>query len=373
MPLAAFTLSALVAASAQLADLRGQVVDAHSQAPLAGARVVLMPLDDRGGPIAAEGRTADTDARGRFAFAAVAPGPYELTVSIVGHIFVRRRIDVAAAPIDLVVPLAEGAGTYEESITVTAEGERAGASAPRALGSAALQDLRGVATDDPLRAVQALPGVATGDDFQAGFSVRGSPFRHAGVTIDGVPAARLLHVVRAEANSGSISMINTDVLSGAALAVGARPAEEGDWLGPTLAFELREGSRDRAGGRIALSGTSAALVAEGPIASNRRGAWLVSLRKSYLDWLVRRVESDFDSTLGFWDGHTKAVIAGSAASPCARPRAVRHSSPIRSCSCPTENRPAWSAPCRPMPESRTRCPPRWNGPWTPSRAGSRTC
>ena len=215
----------------------------------------------------------------------------------------------AATSLDLVVPLPEGAGTYEENVTVTAEAEREDPGmAPRSLGPAALQDLRGVATDDPMRAVHSLPGVATGDDFQAGFSVRGSPFRHTGVTIDGVPASRLLHVVRAEANSGSISMINTDILSGASLTVGARPARDGDWLGPTLAFDLREGSRDRTGGRVALSGTSASVAVEGPLLSARRGAWLLSLRRSYLDWLVRKVESDFDSTIGFWDGQAKAVV-----------------------------------------------------------------
>jgi hypothetical protein len=103
-------------------------------------------------------------------------------------------------------------------------------------------------------------------------------------------------------------MINTDILSGAALVVGARPARDGDWLGPTLAFDLREGSRDRTGGRVALSGTSASTAFEGPLGRTRRGSWLLSLRKSYLDWLVRQVESGFDSTIGFWDGHAKTVI-----------------------------------------------------------------
>ena len=44
---------------------------------------------------------------------------------------------------------------------------RLGVSSQMELGSAALPDLRGVAADDPMRAMQALPGVATGDDFQA--------------------------------------------------------------------------------------------------------------------------------------------------------------------------------------------------------------
>ena len=49
-----------------------------------------------------------------------------------------------------------------------------------------LQGLRGSVADDPLRLVQALPRVAAGDDFRSEFSVRGSPYRHVGVVIDGV-------------------------------------------------------------------------------------------------------------------------------------------------------------------------------------------
>jgi hypothetical protein len=80
-----------------------------------------------------------------------------------------------------------------------------------------------VAADDPMRAIQALPGVATGDDFQAEFSVRGSAFRHVGVVIDGTPAPLLLHAVRAAGDSGSIAMINSDVLQRAALFAGPHP------------------------------------------------------------------------------------------------------------------------------------------------------
>lgn len=59
--------------------------------------------------------------------------------------------------------------------------------------------------------------------------------------------------------------------------------------------------------RLAVSGTNAAMVAEGPIGRTRRGSWLVSVRKSYVDWLVRRVAPRIDSTIGFID--TQAKIA----------------------------------------------------------------
>ena len=51
------------------------------------------------------------------------------------------------------------------------------------------------------RAVQALPGVATGNDFRSDFSVRGSDSRHMGLSIDGVAPSvtwRKVGAVRSE-------------------------------------------------------------------------------------------------------------------------------------------------------------------------------
>jgi hypothetical protein len=107
--------------------------------------------------------------------------------------------------------------------------------------------------------------VATGDDFQAEFSVRGSAFRHVGIVIDGTPTQLLLHAIRGTSETGSVSMINTDVLSHASLLAGPHSRQDGDWLGATVQFEIREGSRDRLGVRAAVSGTSASGVFEGPI------------------------------------------------------------------------------------------------------------
>src|SRR6185295_3036447 len=136
----------------------------------------------------------------RFEFRGLTPGTYTLTVSRIGYIFVRRRIEVPAnAVVETTVPLAEGTGTYQETVTVTSDARPpadVGVSSQNSLGSAALQDLRGVVADDPMRAMQALPGVATGDDFQAQFSVRGSEFRHVGVVLDDTPTALLLHTVQ---------------------------------------------------------------------------------------------------------------------------------------------------------------------------------
>lgn len=290
-------------------SIQGRVVNADTGAAVADARVVLTRVTTPAGESVRE-RTVSTAADGRFSFDQLSPGAYILAISTVGYIYVRRTLEIGSGSVDLVVPLAEGAGTYRETVDVAAEG--AGpppleAMSQSILGPAGLQELRGVVTDDPLRAVQALPGVATGDDLRSDFSVRGSAFRHTGVVIDGTPTPLLLHTVRGEANTGSIAMLNTDVLSRAALLSGPHARRHGDWLGATLEFDMREGSRDRTGIRGAVSGTSASVVAEGPVGGDTRGSWIVSARRSYLDWLIRKVEPGFDSTLGFYDGYAKLV------------------------------------------------------------------
>jgi len=280
-----------------MSAIAGIVLDATTSAPIADARVAVAELSIE----------QLTGADGRFGFPKVPPGRYTLTVSTIGYVFVRRVIDVGAEAVEVSVPLAAGTDTYRETVTVKAgviEGPR---SALSELGSAELQDLRGVAADDPVRAVQALPGVATGDDFQAEFSVRGSAFRHVGLVLDGTSTPLLFHTVRGTEDTGSIAMINTDVLARAALSVGSQVRRHGDWLGATLEFDVREGSRDRTVVRGAVSGTNASFVVDGPIGRAKRGSWLVSARKSYVDWLVRKIAPDIDSTIGFSDGTLKGV------------------------------------------------------------------
>ena len=171
----------------------------------------------------------------------------------------------------------------------------------RELGSGDIQNLRGVVADDPVRAVQALPGVATGDDFQAEFSVRGAAFRQTGLVIDGVATPVLFHAVRGTEDTGSIAMINTDVLARASLGIGPHGRRDGDWLGATLAFDIREGSRDRAGACAPRSAGRAPPSWRKGRSAEQRGSWLFSSRKSYVDWLVRKIDPAIESTIGFAD------------------------------------------------------------------------
>jgi hypothetical protein len=303
--LLATVASAWQSPQSEAGAIKGRVVDARTGA---GLGKVLISVED-GGP------STVTDDAGAFELTRVTSGVRHLYVSVVGYILVRREVRVVAgAAVDLTIPLSEGTGTYTETVTVTGDRFREtepGVATQQVLGSADIQNLRGVLADDPLRAVQVLPGVATTDDFRSEFSVRGSDFAHMGFTVDGFSTPYLLHTVRAiedKSGSGSVAMINSDILDDVTLLNGGYAQRYGDRTGAEVDFRLREGSRERRQARAAVSGTSASLVGEGPLGRGRRGSWLVSARQSYLQLLIERLyKQEQGIDFNFTDAQAKLV------------------------------------------------------------------
>lgn len=291
------------AQSVASSTIEGRVVDGKTGAGLARVLVTIP-----GG-----GAETLTDPDGRFVLAGLGSGTVRLYISVVGYSFVHREVALAPGQtVRLTIPLTEGTGTYTETVTVASDVFRTaqtGVAAQQVLGSADIQNLRGVLADDPLRAVQVLPGVATGDDLRSEFSVRGSDFSRMNFTVEGFATPFLLHTVRAiedRANSGSVAMINSDILEDVALLNGGYPQRHGNRTGAEVDFRLREGARDRRQVRVGISGTNASAVLEGPLGSEERGSWLVSARKSYLDLLVHRLREE-GLTFAFSDVQGKLV------------------------------------------------------------------
>ena len=283
-------------------SVRGRVVDSVTGAPLERVFVA----------IETTAISAQTNENGEFALPNVPAGRHKLFISVVGYSLARREIDVGAAGLTLTIPLSEGTGAYTETVHVAADrflATEPAVPSQQVLGSAELQNLRGVFADDPLRAVQALPGVAASDDLRSEFTVRASGFANINLTVDGFAAPHILHTVRAVedySGSGSVAMINSDILQDVALLSGAYPQRFGNRTGAEIDFRLREGSRDRTQARVAVSGTNASAVFEGPLGKTPRGSWLVSARQWYLDLITRHIEEG-TFRFGFTDAQAKLV------------------------------------------------------------------
>ena len=278
----------------------GRVLEMASGAPLDGVLVWLVGAR----------QATRTDTMGRFEVTDVRSGVHTLLVSRPGYVLTTRRLTVTAGEtVAPTVELARRGVSHRERLTVKPPptGRVVPGGREIRLGRRELTERGAVLTHDPLRAVHALPRVAATDDFRTDFSVRGSPYRHLGVVVDGVATPWLRHMARGRGDTDSLGMIGGDLLDTATLETGAYPQRDGDVLGAQVSLAIREGSRDDTLVRGALSGTHAAVIAEGPLGASGRGSWLVSARRSNLDW-PRRPRGEHGGTVfGFADGLAKLV------------------------------------------------------------------
>ncbi|MCC7175567.1 MAG: TonB-dependent receptor [Bryobacterales bacterium] len=275
------------------------VLDARGGEPVAQVQVQVLP---------AAVRTL-SDQKGRFVLPAIPAGEYELHVSTVGYRLLKKAFTLAEGETkDFEVALSQDSLRQTDSIEVTAgpyELARDDSPSQLTLAGTEAKNLASVLADDPLRAVQSLPGVASNDDFDSRFSLRGAGYSRLGLYLDDVLLHSPFHMVAGETATGTVTALNGDALDNLSLHSGAFPVRYGDRTGGALAAETREGTRLGPSLRATASASNAGLLAEGPL--GRRGAWLAAARKSYLQYIIRRTASASDPSFAFGilDGQTK--------------------------------------------------------------------
>lgn len=292
-------LAAALAITQQTGVITGTIVEARTGAALAAVLV----------KVQSTGQQAFSDGDGKFEIKDVPVGAQTLVVSVVGYGLVRRDVTVDGTnAVDVTIAVSEGASTYVEEVSVGASRFREaepGVATQSVLGSREILALRGLLADDPFRAVQVLPGVSTGDDFRAEFALRGLGPGHIGISIDGVDSPLLFHTVRGVNDTGSLGLINSDILESAALLAGPHPQKLNSHLGSRLDFTTRDGSTERFRVRALVSASATSAVFEGPIGENKNATWLFAARKSYIDWVLRMMDSTSGTTFGFTDAQAK--------------------------------------------------------------------
>jgi hypothetical protein len=306
-------LAAVCAALAtpSAADICGTVVNARGGEPLRAVRITLLET----------GESTSTGDDGAFCLGPQAPGRYTLRADAIGFWLQRAQVEVESASPEVelsIALLAEGLRHKEE---IEVKGElfavpEGGGAAQVDLTAGELHAAATVLTSDPFRAVQALPGVsaAGNNDFFGQFTLRGAAFERIGVYVDEIRLRQPFHGVPGEPEGGSVSVLHSDLVESLALSPAAFSQRYGDATGGALDLRTREGSRARTMGRLSLGLAESHATVEGPLGGGaRRGAWLLSGRKSYMGYLTRRQFDEEAVDVSFYDATVKLTYDFTAA------------------------------------------------------------
>jgi outer membrane receptor for ferrienterochelin and colicin len=289
----------------RLITIHGRVVDARTGEPIAKVRVIANGVD----------QSTTTDDRGAFTLENLPVGQLDLYITTVSYGLIKKTITLMEENREFTIVLNEDAAALTESVTVTAgpyETSQTNAASEQTLNKRELHALSSILLSDPLRAAQALPGVTTNDDFRSEFAVRGAGFDRVGLYLDGILTDNFVHTLQGNyVDGGSLSVINADTVNNLSLMSGAFAVKYGDRTGGILDIETRDGNRVKPAGRFAASLSGLSGVVDGPFA-NGRGSYLIAGRKSYVGYLVRKINDQNNFTnnppiLGFADVQGKVL------------------------------------------------------------------
>lgn len=153
--------------------------------------------------------------------------------------------------------------------------------------------------DDPLRVARQLPGI-TGNDFAAGMNIRGGAFDETAILVDGMRIYDPFHLKDVQ---GALGVLDAGIIESIDVMTGGFGAEHGDEMSGIISMTTLAPAAEQET-TLGISFVNAFARSQGPLADGR-GHWLFSLRRGYLDWLFKLIDTDGDFTPRYWDAFGK--------------------------------------------------------------------
>jgi hypothetical protein len=272
----------------------GKVTDKSTNEPLIGANIIIIGTD----------LGAATNSLGEFSINNITPNTYQVRASVIGYNNITKT-DVVVMPgrpaqvnFELTIQAIELEGVVIQSDYFTRNPIEVGS-----IKSFSNEEIRRSAGgfEDVIRAVSILPGVAQADPGRNDLIVRGGGPSENLYLIDGIPVQNINHFGTQGATGGPLSYVNLDFVSGTTFSTGGFSVLNGDKISSVLTIDLREGRKDKIGGKGTISATQFGLDIEGPVTSN--STFIVSARRSYLDFIFKA--ADFSFVPEYYDGFAK--------------------------------------------------------------------
>jgi hypothetical protein len=255
--------------------IRGKVFESSTHLWLAGASVNIR-------------RTAfktTSDEKGDYIFKNVPVGSYvlEFTTEKFSQLV---KTDVIVKSRGVTVVDAELAMTLTETVEVVNSYFARKQEQPVSVIEFNYEEIRRSAgsAGDISRSIGILPSVARVSDTWNGLVVRGGSPSENGFYIDNIEVPDINHFPMRGSTGGPISMLNIDFVKDVRFYSGGFTALYGDRLSSVMDIQLREGNREGLKLQLEAGMAGFGVVGEGPL--GKKGSWMFSARKSYLDLIV---------------------------------------------------------------------------------------
>ena len=278
--------------------VEGRLIDAETKMPLIGANILIINTV----------LGAASDIEGEFVIENVPVGNYSLQFSYIGYKSVIKT-DVIIRPGRRSFVQAElnMAAISSDEVVVTAGYFNQKSDQPLSLANFSREEIRRApgSAGDVSRIILGLPSLAKMDDQSNNLIVRGgSPLENT-FYIDNMEMPNINHFPTQGASGGAIGILNVDLIEDVDFHTGGFSAVYGDKLSSIMNINFREGNRSRYDVQLDLNFAGFGGVAEGPLLN--KGSWLVSARRSYLDFLVKTVNVGSTMAPSFGDYQGKLV------------------------------------------------------------------
>lgn len=274
----AVTILLSAATFAQTGRIMGKVTDIVSKQPLIGVNIVLIGTNFG----------AATNINGEYTITNVPVGTYQLRASAIGYSTLTKTDVIVSSAKPAMIDFSLGETAVElGNVVVTSDLFQKSPTEISSVRSFSYEEIRRApgGFEDVVRALSVLPGVAQADAGRNDLIVRGGAPSENLYLVDGFVVQNINHFGTQGATGGPLSYINLDFVKETSFSTGGFSAIYGDKLSSVLSVNLREGRKDRLGGKLTIAATQFGLNLEGPVDS--KSSFLFSVRRSYLDLIFK--------------------------------------------------------------------------------------
>ncbi|UCH64605.1 MAG: TonB-dependent receptor, partial [Ignavibacterium sp.] len=266
-----------------IGSIKGKVIDRETKSPLIGANIYIKNTQT--------GTT--TDREGNYEIPNVSVGLTTVVFSYIGYesvtktdinvkpdrtSFVNVEMKISALEIDDVV-VTNGYFSELENRPVSTTN----------FSSEEIRRSPGTA-GDVSRILFTLPSIAKVNDQRNSLIVRGGTAVENSFYLDNIEIPNINHFPVEGSSDGPIGILNADFINDVNFHSGGFSPIYGDRLSSIMDISYREGNKAGFSPKIFLSMAGAGAAVEGPI--GRKGNYLFSFNRSYLDLIVNQIEED---------------------------------------------------------------------------------